>query len=187
MNSRPEITQLLFALRSGDKQAEQELLDLVYHDLRRMAGYRLAKEAKGQTLQATALVHEAWIRLMGACEGSFENRRHFFCSAAEAMRRILVENARRKKRLKRGGPDALRCEVHEFDLVDYPIEDELLDLETALAEFELQDPLKAQVVKLKFFLGLSNQEIAEFLDLSLATVERYWKFSRAWLFRRMNP
>jgi RNA polymerase sigma factor (TIGR02999 family) len=172
-------------------EASDRLLGLVYDELRRMAAGKLRLEAPRQTLQATALVHEVWLRLLDSLSGqekaveTWDNRRHFFGAAAEAMRRILIEKARFKKRLKRGGPNAKRRELYESSRLTNPIEDDVLDLHDALAEFEKVDSVKAQIVKLKFFVGLTTNEIAETTQLSVATVERYWVYARAWLYQKM--
>ena len=173
-------------------EVSNRLLGLVYDELRQMAAKKLRCEAPGHTLQATALVHEVWLRLLDSLGGegkaseSWENRRHFFGAAAEAMRRILIEKARFKKRLKRGGPNAKRQELNESSQTTTPIEDEVLDLHAALEAFEKIDSVKAQIVKLKFFIGLTTNEIAETTQLSVATVERYWVYARAWLYQRMS-
>ncbi|MBL8891439.1 MAG: sigma-70 family RNA polymerase sigma factor [Planctomycetaceae bacterium] len=173
-------------------EVSNRLLELVYDELRNMAARKLRNEAPGQTLQATALVHEVWLRLLDSLSGpqgpgeTWENRSHFFGAAAEAMRRILIEKARCKKRLKRGGPQAKRQELRESLQSVNPVEDDVLDLNAALTDFEFIDPIKAQIVKLKFFVGLTTKEIAEATDLSVATVERYWVYARAWLFQRMG-
>ncbi len=171
------LTAILSQLGSNSQSAKSQLLDAVYEELRRMASAKLKSELPGQTLQATALVHEAWIRLLdnvGEMSGEWQNRRHFFGAAAEAMRRILIERARSKNRLKRGGPNAQRRALTDVSHVPQPFEDEVLDLHSALEHFEKEDPLRAQVVKLKFFAGLTTSEIAEITELSVATVERYW-------------
>lgn len=180
-----EVTRLLNAIRSGESGATGELLPIVYDELRRMASQRMAAEPSQHTLQPTALVHEAYLRLVGTESGKWQNRAHFFGAAAEAMRRILVDHARTKQRLKRGG-GAERFELSECDRVVLPIADELLDLNDALEEFEREQPEKARVVKLKFFAGMTINEIAEALGVSVATVERHWTYSRAWLHSRIH-
>lgn len=173
-------------------ELSDSLLGLVYDELPQMAARKLGCEAPGNTLQATALVHEVWLRLLDSLNGhdgageTWENRRHFFGAAAEAMRRILIERARFKKRLKRGGPHAKRLELSESSQTTTPIEDEILDLHAALEAFEKIDSIKAQIVKQKFFVGLTTKEIAETTQLSVATVERYWVYARAWLYQRMS-
>ena len=180
------VTHILQAIESGDAQAANELLPLVYQELRRLAAHKMANEAPGHTLQPTALVHEAWLRLITPEERTrFQNRAHFFGAAAEAMRRILVESARRKKRLRHGG-DLERVDV---DAVDLPLpmpDDELLALDDALDCLATVDARAAEVVKLCFFVGLTQEQAAKELGLSLATAERLWSFARAWLFREMQ-
>jgi RNA polymerase sigma factor (TIGR02999 family) len=177
-----EITQILIAIDKGDPQAAVRLMPLVYDELRRLAAAQMAQEKPGQTLDATALVHEAYLRLAG--EQKFENRNHFFAAAAEAMRRILVENARRKGRRKRGG--GRQREAVELDALPADIPDEdLLALHDALEQFAVHDPLKAQLVVLRFFGGMSLPEIAVHLGISLSTAERGWRYARAWLYAAM--
>ena len=177
-----QITQILAAIDQGDPQAAVELLPLVYDELRRLAAAQMARERPGQTLDATALVHEAYLRLAG--DQQFDNRKHFFAAAAQAMRRILVENARRKGRLKRGGRqqrEAVELDALAADLPD----DELLALHDALERFAAQDPVKAKLVELRFFGGMSLPEAAEHLGVSLSTAERGWRYARAWLHTAM--
>jgi len=181
-----EVTRTLSAIEQGDPHAAERLLPLVYEELRRLAAQRLADEAPGQTLQPTALVHEAYVRLTGK-DGAgqcWDNRGHFFAAAAEAMRRILVDNARRKKRLKHGG-ELQRISLEAIDsLVEEPSED-LVALDEALTRLIAHDPIKAEVVKLRFFAGLTMPEVAQTLDISLATAERYWTYARTWLFAEL--
>lgn len=181
-----DITRILEAAQQGDAKAADELLPLVYDELRRLAAYRMAREAPGHTLQPTALVHEAWLRLvLPQQQGHFQNRAHFFAAAAEAMRRILVESARRKKRLKHGG----EFERVSLDAVELPLpmpDDELLALDDALDRLKGVDARSAEVVKLCFFVGLTQEQAARELGISLATAERLWAFARAWLFREMQ-
>ena len=189
MRFMENLTVILSQMGSGSQLAKSQLLDAVYEELRRMASVKLKSELPGQTLQATELVHEAWMRLLdnvGEMSGEWQNRRHFFGAAAEAMRRILIERARSKKRLKRGGPNAQRQAFTDIADVPQSFEDDVLDLHAALEHFEREDPLRAQVVKLKFFAGLTTREIAEITDLSVATVERYWVYARAWLHGKMS-
>jgi len=178
-----DVTQLLTGIERGEASAAA-LLPLVYDELRRLAAARLAQERPGQTLQATALVHEAWLRLAGFESQHWEGRRHFFACAAEAMRRILVENARRKKRLKNGG-GLQRVDVAEVELASPMPDDELLALDEALTRLTATDPEAAQLVQLCFFAGLTQAEAAQQLSISRATAERTWAFARAWLFRQM--
>jgi RNA polymerase sigma factor (TIGR02999 family) len=181
-----EVTQLLNAIDQGAPQAAAELLPLVYDELRRLAAVRLADEPSGNTLQPTALVHEAYLRLVGSPDGDHWNHRgHFYAAAAEAMRRILVEHARRKKRHKHGGQRRrLSLEAAE-SLAEAPSED-LAALDEALTRLAANDPVKAEVVKLRFFAGLTMPEVAQALGLSLATAERYWTYSRLWLYAELT-
>jgi RNA polymerase sigma factor (TIGR02999 family) len=181
-----DVTRILSAIEQGDTAAAGELLPLVYGELRRLAQQRLAEEKPGQTLQATALVHEAYLRLVGQDEGRrWEGRGHFFAAAAEAMRRILVENARRKKRLRHGGG---RDRV-EFDEEFLPIEgpaDDVLAVDEALDRLSLVDAQAAELVKLRFFAGLTTEQAAAALGLADRTAYRAWSFARAWLYRHLR-
>jgi len=185
-----EVTRILSAIEAGDSHAAEQLLPLVYDELRRIAAAKMAHEAPGQTLNATALVHEAYLRLVGnnrhdSSSTEFANRGHFFAAAAEAMRRILVEKARHKRRIKHGG-GVQRADLN-LDLVAAPNDDEeLLALDEALEKLKTEDPVKAQLIQLRFFAGLSNEEAAKILDISTATAKRYWRFARAWLHRAMS-
>jgi len=173
-----EVTRILNAIGQGDDRAAAQLLPLVYDELRRLAAAQMAREKPGQTLDATALVHEAYLRLAG--EQQFENRRHFFAAAVEAMRRILVENARRKQRQKRGGGRE-RVELDEVALAAPESDIRLLALNEALDRFAKVEPAKAQLVKLRWFGGLSLDAAAELLDISPSTADRWWAYARAWL------
>jgi RNA polymerase sigma factor (TIGR02999 family) len=173
---------VLHAVGRGEARATEDLLPLVYNELRRLAAARMAQEAAGQTLQATALVHEAWLRLVSDGERSWQNRAHFFGAAAEAMRRILIENARRKSRLKRGG-QLVRVDISAIDLAETTPDDKILMIDEALDRLKGEDPERAQVVVLKFFGGLTNREVAETLGVTERTIERQWAFAKAWLFR----
>jgi len=173
-----EVTRILNAIGEGDDRAAAQLLPLVYVELRRLAAAQMAREKPGQTLDATALVHEAYLRLAG--EQQFENRRHFFAAAVEAMRRILVENARRKQRQKRGGGRE-RVELDEVALTAPESDIRLLALNEALDRFAKVEPAKAQLVKLRWFGGLSLDAAAELLDISPSTADRWWAYARAWL------
>ena len=181
-----DVTPLLSAITDGDPHAAAELLPLVYDELRLLAAQWLAQESPGQTLQPTALVHEAYLRLTGTSgpQTGWDSRRHFFAAAAEAMRRILVENARRKKRPKHGG-DRRRVELGETESIVRGPSEDLLALDEALTRLTTHDPIKAEVVKLRFFAGLTMPEVAQALDLSLATVERYWTYARTWLYAEL--
>ncbi|MGH7979329.1 MAG: ECF-type sigma factor [Limisphaerales bacterium] len=180
-----DVTQVLQALAQGDGRASEELLPLVYNELRRLAAMRMSHEALGQTLQATALVHEAWLRMIGEGDRTWQNRAHFFAAAAEAMRRILVENARRKSRLKRGGGQ-LRLDIGQMDLAVAPPDEKILLMNDALEQLQAEDPEKARIVVLKFFGGLTNREVAENLRVTERTIERQWAFAKAWLLRNMR-
>jgi len=180
-----EVTQLLEAVGRGEESASTDLLPLVYHELRRHAAGQMAREAAGQTMQPTALVHEAWLRLIHGGDRHWQNRAHFFGAAAEAMRRILIENARRKARLKRGA-NPLRLELDEVQLSDTTPDEKVLLIDDALARLRAADPEKAQVVVLKFFVGLTNHEVAENLGVTERTVERHWAYAKAWLFQSIR-
>jgi len=180
-----EVTRILSAVAQGDPHAASQLLPLVYDELRQLAAQKLVHETPGQTLQPTALVHEAYLRLVGEGEGvHWDNRGHFFAAAAEAMRRILVENARRKQAGKHGG-GRRRLPLAEFHLVSESPED-LLDLDDALTRFAAEEPAKAQLVGLRFFAGLSTPEAAAALGVSVATAERWWAYARTWLFSELS-
>jgi len=177
-----DVTLMLQAVGRGEKQASEELLPLVYEELRRLAAARMAREAAGHTLQPTALVHEAWMRLVQDSGGSWENRAHFFGAASEAMRRILVENARRKGRLKRGSrPD--RVDIDDIDLTADSPSDDIVLIDDALKELETLDAERARVVVLKFFGGLNSDEVAESMGIGKRSVERHWAFAKVWLFK----
>lgn len=180
-----EVTRILTAIEEGDVRAADELLPLVYQELRRLAAQRMKQEKPGQTLQATALVHEAYIRLVGTESQDWNSRGHFFSAVAEAMRRILIENARRKKRLRHGG-DRQRLNLDEVDLAIEGPSDELIELDEALAKLAIEDPVKSELVKLRYFAGLTVEQAAEILKISRATADRYWSYARAWLFAEIN-
>jgi RNA polymerase sigma factor (TIGR02999 family) len=183
-----DVTHILAQIDSGDPSAAQLLLPLVYDELRYLAAARLAQENPGQTLQATALVHEAYLRLVQGVSGDrpWHSRGHFFAAAAEAMRRILVEQARRKQTRKRGGQ---RVRITMEDVAQVASGQQLVDLlalDEALASLEAEAPLKAELVKLRFFAGLTLEETAQALEISLSTAKRHWIYARAWLFGKMN-
>jgi RNA polymerase sigma factor (TIGR02999 family) len=181
-----EVTQILSAIEHGDPQAAEKLLPLVYAELRKLAAQKLAQEKSGQTLQATALVHEAYLRLVdGNAAQPWNSRGHFFAAAAEAMRRILVENARLKRAEKRGG-DFRQIDIEGVDVEAHERDEKLLSLDEALAKLEKQSPIKARLVSLRWFAGLSIREAAEILEISTATADRYWVYVRAWLQREMS-
>ncbi len=186
-----DITRILSAIDQGDPQAAEQLLPLVYDELRKLAAARLAQEKPGQTLQATALVHEAFLRLVatpdrGPGKGGkhWDGRGHFFAAAAEAMRRILVENARRKKRLKRGG-DLIRKQFNDFAIEGPEIHEDLVALDAALDRLKTVDSQAVELVHLRYFAGLSIREAAEMLGISPRTADRVWAFARAWLHREI--
>ena len=182
------ITHILSAIEQGDPQAAKQLLPLVYDELRKLAAQKLAREKPGQTLQATALVHEAYLRLVeGERRGSsppWNSRGHFFAAAAEAMRRILVEKARQRGRLKRGG-DRQRLDLDAVELSVQEVPDDLLALDEALTELARKHPQKAELVKLRYFAGLTVSEAAAVLGIGTSTADRYWTYARAWLYRRI--
>jgi RNA polymerase sigma factor (TIGR02999 family) len=180
-----DLTRILSAIEQGDAEAAEQLLPLVYDELRKLAAQRLVKEKPGQTLQATALVHEAYLRLVDTdVVDRWERRGHFFAAAAEAMRRILIDRARRKRRPKHGG-DRHRIDLAEVaEMIAAPGE-ELLALDDALERLSSTDPASAEIVKLRYFAGLSLSEVAELLGISLRTVDRRWSYARAWLHQEM--
>ncbi len=180
-----EITVMLQAIKRGDGHSSEELLPLVYNELRHLAAARMAQEAAGQTLQATALVHEAWLRMVGDGDRGWENRAHFFGAAAEAMRRILVESARRKSRLKRGGGQ-IKVDIDDLDLAAATPNEKVLLINEALERLRTEDAEKARIVVMKFFGGLTNQEVAENLGVTERTVERHWAYAKAWLFQSIR-
>lgn len=176
-----DVTRILNAIEQGNVTAAEELLPLVYEELRNLASRQMSRESPGQTLQATALVHEAYIRLVGAEAQNWKGHTHFFIAAAEAMRRILIENARRKQRLKHGGGQK-KVDLEDAEpAVAEPAED-IVALNEALEKLALEDPTKANLVKLRYFAGLTVKQAAEILGISQATAERYWSYARVWLF-----
>jgi RNA polymerase sigma factor (TIGR02999 family) len=172
-------------VQQGDPKAAEELLPLVYDELRRLAAQRMAQQPAGQTLQATALVHEAWLKIESGAKGQWANRKHFFSAAAQAMRHILIDRARRKLAQRHGG-GLERVDLDEIEIAAPADHDTLLALNEALEEFMKVDPAKAEVVKLKFFVGLSEREAAEVLGISERTIERHWAYAQAWLFERIR-
>jgi RNA polymerase sigma factor (TIGR02999 family) len=184
-----EVTRILALIQEGDPRAAEQLLPLVYEELRRLAAQRVMRENPGQTLQATALVHEAYLRLIGGqSQPRWDSRGHFFAAAAEAMRRILIDQARRKQSEKAGG-QMRRVNLDEGALAapsDSQDPDDLVALDEALREFELEDPLKARLVKLRYFAGLTLPEAAEALGISLATAKRHWVYARSWLYGKVR-
>jgi RNA polymerase sigma factor (TIGR02999 family) len=180
-----DVTQILSAIEQGDPHAAAQLLPLVYDELRRLAAAKLAQEKPGQTLQATALVHEAYLRLVGGGDRAWDSRGHFFAAAAEAMRRIVVETARRKMRARHGG-GRHRVEVELADLPTRLSPDDLLVLDEALARLEQLDPIKARLVTLRYFAGMTIEQAAAALNISRVTAHRYWTFARAWLHEQIT-
>jgi RNA polymerase sigma factor (TIGR02999 family) len=182
-----DVTQLLDAIGRGEPQKARELLPIVYEELRKLAEARLAREPTGQTLQATALVHEAYLRLVGDGDGqAWDTRGHFFAAAAEAMRRILVEKARYKRRKRHGGGLG-RVDLDQAAMIDTDGADEVLALHEALDELAAEMPAVADVVKLRYFAGLTADDTALALNISLRTANRHWAYARAWLYQRLNP
>jgi RNA polymerase sigma factor (TIGR02999 family) len=182
-----EVTQLLHAIDQGNPKAAEELLPLVYEELRRLAAVRMARQSPGQTLQATALVHEAWLKLAGNQSHHWNGSKHFYFTAAEAMRQILIDRARKKQRVRHGGR-LERVDPDEIDIVAPILADAdiLLALDEALDELEKLDSLKARIVKLKFFIGFAEKEIADQLGVTDRTVKRHWAYAKAWLFERIG-
>ena len=181
-----DVTQILSAIEGGDLQAADKLLPLVYKELRWLAAQRLAREDPGHSLQSSDLVHAAYLRLVGeGAQPRWDGRAHFFAAAAEAMRRILVERARRKKRVKHGGGQ-VRVELDNAGFLAKETSEDLEAIDEALSKLAKEDPAKAEVVKLRFFTGLTMPEIAQVLDISLATAERHWTYARAWLYAELK-
>jgi RNA polymerase sigma factor (TIGR02999 family) len=186
-----EVTRILSAIEHGDPRAAEELLPLVYNELRKLAAEKMAQEKPGQTLQATALVHEAYMRLVASGgprspePENWDSRGHFFAAAAEAMRRILVEQARRKRGHKHGG-GFVRADIDLANVISPLPEEELLALDEALTRLASKDPVRAKLVQLRFFVGLSNEEAAKVLGSSGVTAKRYWRYARAWLHREVG-
>jgi RNA polymerase sigma factor (TIGR02999 family) len=180
-----DVTHILTAIEQGDPNAADKLLPLVYEELRKLAAHRMANEVAGHTLQPTALVHEAWMRLVGKENPKFANRAHFFAAAAEAMRRILIDHARRKHRARRGG-GRTRVELQDVDAVAESEADELLALDEALTQLAAADARRAELVRLRYFAGLTLEQAADLLGISRATADRHWAFARAWLYDAMT-
>src|SRR6266566_722247 len=180
-----DATLLLTAVEQGDPTAPEKLLDLVYEELRQLATSKMAREAPGQTLQPTALVHEAWLRLVASKNPRFENRAHFFSAAAEAMRRILIDRARRKLTQRHGG-SLERVDLDGQDLAAPVADEQLLAVHEVLDNLAKEHPAQAEVVKLRYFVGMTNEETAEALGVSVATVKNYWTFARTWIFNEIK-
>jgi RNA polymerase sigma factor (TIGR02999 family) len=180
-----DVTQILEAAQNGDPTAAHKLLPLVYDELRKLANARMANEAAGQTLQPTALVHEAWLRLVGNQNQKWDGRAHFFGAAAEAMRRILIDRARRKRAIRHGG-DQQRVDIQDVDLATPDNDDQLLAVSEALDKLAAEHQVEAELVKLRYFVGMTNDEAAEVLGISPRTAKYYWTHARAWLYRKIN-
>ncbi len=180
-----DVTKILEAIQHGEAKAAEDLLPLVYEELRRVAANKMANEAPGQTLQPTALVHEAWMRLVGDEDPHWQNRAHFFGAAAEAMRRILIDNARRKRAVRHGGGQQ-RLNLEDVDLAAAAEDDQLLAVHEALNKLAAQDKIKAELVKLRYFAGMTIEEAAKVLGVSEPTAKRYWTYARAWLYREIT-
>lgn len=186
MGGMNDVTLLLHQIESGDRKAASQLLPLIYDDLRQLAAQKMASERKGHTLQATALVHDAYLRLVGVEEvPKWENRRHFFAAAAEAMRRILVDSARRKQSLKRGG-SLVRETLDESNLTSPAHKEDLCELDAALRRLEEVDPQAAQLINLRYFAGLTSRQAADLMGVSPRTADRIWGYARAWLHKEMR-
>lgn len=184
-NPTSDTTLMLAAVERGEPRAAEQLLALVYDELRRLAAFKLKSEAPGHTLQPTALVHEAWLRLIGGGDRSFNNRAHFFRAASEAMRRILIDRARRKLAQRHGG-GFKRVDLEEADLAAPEAEAQLLAVNEALVKFEQEYAVQAEVVKLRYFSAMTIEEVADILGISVSTVKNYWNFSRAWLLNEIK-
>jgi RNA polymerase sigma factor (TIGR02999 family) len=180
-----DVTRILLAIEKGDPVAADELLPLVYHELRKLAAHRMANEAPGQTLQPTALVHEAYLRLVGDEDKKWAGRAHFFAAAAEAMRRILIDNARRKRAQRHGGGQQ-RVDVEDVDIAADADDEQLLAINEALDRLAAGDKVKAELVKLRYFVGMTIEEAAQILGISEPTAKRYWTYARAWLYEEIN-
>jgi RNA polymerase sigma factor (TIGR02999 family) len=183
--SMTDLTRILDSLQHGDAKASEELLPLVYNELRRLAAHKMAQIPPGQTLQPTALVHEAYLRLVGNENPKWDGRGHFFAAAAEAMRRILIEDARRKSALRHGGGQR-RLEISELEIAAETKDDEMLAVNEVLEELAKRDKEKAELVKLRYFVGLTLEEAAEVLCISVTMAKRHWAYSRAWLLREIR-
>src|SRR5262245_43704394 len=180
-----ELTKILHAKAQGDSSAARKLLPLVYDELRQLAARKMDQESGTQTLQPTALVHEAWLRLGGDEQPTWENRTHFFCASAEAMRRILIERARRKQALRHGGGQQ-RCDIDAVEIVVPSPVDELLAVNEVLDRFAVQEPQKAELVKLRYFAGMGLKEAGQVLGISEPTAVRWWSYSKTWLYKAIQ-
>jgi RNA polymerase sigma factor (TIGR02999 family) len=180
-----DVTRVIEAIQRGDPKAADELLPLVYEELRKLAASKMANEAAGNTLQPTALVHEAWTRLVGSDNPKFAGRAHFFAAAADAMRRILIDRARSKRSLRHGGGQ-IRVDIQEIDLAAPDADDQLLAINEALDKLAAQDPIEAQLVKLRYFVGLTVEEASGLLHISPRTAKNYWAHARTWLYHEIS-
>jgi RNA polymerase sigma factor (TIGR02999 family) len=184
-NVLSDVTQILDRVCQGDSKAAEELLPLVYNELRKLAAFKMSNERAGQTLQPTALVHEAWLKLAGASEQQWRNRKHFFGAAAEAMRRILIDRARKRNR-SRHGHGLERIDLSQVDVAIETDDEVLLAVDEALGRLAVESPERAELVKLRYYVGLSIPDAAEMLGISESTAKRQWNYVRAWLFRELN-
>jgi RNA polymerase sigma factor (TIGR02999 family) len=180
-----DVTRILESIEQGDPKAADELLPLVYGELRKLAASKMANEAPNQTLQSTALVHEAWLRLVGNDSPQFANRAHFFSAAAEVMRRILIDKARRKRARRHGG-DQQRVDLEDVEVAAHCDDDELLAVNEALDKLAAQNKVQAELVKLRYFVGMTLEEAAAVLDISARTADNYWAYARAWLYKEIE-
>jgi len=181
-----EVTRILGSIEQGDQKAAEQLLPLVYEELRKLAAAKMAQEQPGQTLQATALVHEAWLRLVGSGSKQWNSRGHFFGAAAEAMRRILVDRARKKARLRHGG-QLEKVDLAHVTIATEDTDDVILAIHEALERLAAESPQKAEIVKLRYFAGLEHAEIAHALGIAEPTVRRHWAYARSWLYAELKP
>jgi len=180
-----DVTQILAAIEKGEPKAAEELLPLVYEELRKLAAHRMANEAPGHTLQATSLVHEAWLRLVGSENPKFDGRAHFFAAAAEAMRRILIDRARRKRAVRHGGGQ-VRVNLEDVDVAMEKDDDQLLAMNDALDKLAGQNRLEAELVKLRYFVGMTNAQAAEVLGITEGAAKHYWIHARTWLYQQIT-
>jgi RNA polymerase sigma factor (TIGR02999 family) len=179
------LTRILEAVQRGEPKAADKLLPLVYEELRHLAAHKMANQAPGHTLQPTALVHEAWLRLIGNPEAQFAGRAHFFAAAAEAMRHILIDSARRKRAVRHGGGQ-VRVDIQNLEIAAPADEDELLAIHDVLDKLAAEEPQKAELTKLRYFVGMTFEEAAEVLGISVATAKRHWAYARAWLYEEIR-
>lgn len=181
-----DVTRILESIEQGDPKAADELLPLVYGELRKLAAARMAGESPNQTLQPTALVHEAWLRLVGSENRQYANRAHFFAAAAEAIRRILIDKARRKRALRHGGPGRQRVDLEEVDIAAPADSQEILEVNEALDRLAAQNKVEAELVKLRYFVGMTLEEAALALNISARTADNYWAHAKVWLFKEIE-